>query len=58
MRYEVVENFGEWIVRRGGEEVARYDDQDKALNDVAERLREVGEGEPASLSVQYQTRAG
>ncbi|MBW8814185.1 MAG: hypothetical protein JF588_12235 [Caulobacterales bacterium] len=57
MRYEVVENYGEWIVRRGDEEVARFDDQEKALNAVADRLRDAQTGETASLSVRYQMRS-
>jgi hypothetical protein len=57
MRYEVVENYGEWIVRRCGEEVARFDDQEKALSEVAARLRDAETGETASLSVRYQMRS-
>jgi hypothetical protein len=56
MRYEVVEDTGEWIVRREGSELARYGDQGSALNDVAERLRGADGSEPASLSVRYQSR--
>jgi hypothetical protein len=56
MRYEVVEDTGEWIVRSDGCELARYADQDTALNDVAERLREADASAPASLSVRYQSR--
>ncbi len=57
MRFEVVEESGEWIVRRGGEELARFEDQEKALADVAARLREAEAGETASLSVRYQARS-
>ena len=35
MRYEVIEDAGEWIVRREGRELARFGDQDAALHDVA-----------------------
>jgi hypothetical protein len=56
MRYEVVENYGEWIVRRGGQEVARFDNQEKALNEVAARLREADATQTAALSVRYQMR--
>ncbi|HZZ35880.1 MAG TPA: hypothetical protein VFE03_09155 [Caulobacteraceae bacterium] len=57
MRYEVVEDTGEWIVRSDGCELARYRDQDTALNDVAQRLRDADASEPASLSVRYQSRS-
>ena len=57
MKFEVVENAGEWIVRREGEELARFVEQDLALSHVAERLREadVTDG-GASVSVRYQSR--
>jgi len=58
MRYEVVEDAGEWIVRREGSELARYADQDAALHDVAGRMRDADTSTPASLSVRYQSRAG
>ena len=56
MRYEVVEDTGEWIVRSDGCELARYADQDAALHDVADRLREADSTTPASFSVRYQSR--
>jgi hypothetical protein len=56
MRYEVVEDAGEWIVRSEGRELARYADQDTALHDVADRLRGSDGSRPASLSVRYQQR--
>lgn len=56
MKFEVVESAGEWIVRREGQEVARFAAQDEALNDVAARLREADASQPASLSMRYQRR--
>jgi len=59
MRYEVVEERDEWIVRREGCELARFRDQEKALNDVAKRLRAAADAssdEPARLSVRYERR--
>jgi len=57
MRFEVVESSGEWIVQREGVELARYGEQDAALNDIAERLRDAGaDGGSVSLSVRYQSR--
>jgi hypothetical protein len=57
MRYEVVENEGQWIVRHGGVEVARYGDQNPALDDVARRLRDGKvEGAAASLSMRFEAR--
>ena len=58
MRYEVVEDTGEWIVRSDGCELARYADQDAALHDVAGRMRDADTSTPASLSVRYQSKAG
>ena len=57
MRYEVVEETGEWIVRSEGSELARYADQDSALHDVAGRLRDADATTPASLSVRYRPKA-
>ncbi|MGZ3376883.1 MAG: hypothetical protein ACXU8S_09815 [Phenylobacterium sp.] len=60
MKFEVVEDDGDWIVRRDGVEVARFDDQELALADVAERLRGDRHAEPElrySLTMRYQTRA-
>ena len=57
MRYEVVEDTGEWIVRTNGRELARFGDQDAALHDVALRLRDADSSEPASISVRYQARS-
>lgn len=57
MRYEVVEDEGEWIVRSEGSELARFTDQDAALHDVASRMRDADHSTPASLSVRYQPKA-
>jgi len=57
MRYEVVEDTGEWIVRSEGAELARYSDQDAALHYVADRLRDADGSGPASVSVRYQARS-
>lgn len=57
MRYEVIEQGGAWIVRHAGEEVARFEQQVLALDEVARRLREVGGEGAASLSVRYQARS-
>jgi hypothetical protein len=57
MKYEVIESSGEWIVQHEGIELARFPEQSDALDDVAERLREVTPGEDAvSLRVRYQAR--
>jgi hypothetical protein len=57
MKFEVVENDEEWIVRRDGVDVARFRDQDQALSDIAQRLRDGGDGELSySLGVRYQFR--
>jgi hypothetical protein len=58
MRYEVVEDAGEWIVRSEGRELGRFADQDAALHDVASRMRDADSSTPASLSVRYQSKAG
>lgn len=57
MKFEVVESTGEWIVRHRNVEVARFSQQDSALNEVSRRLREaeVGEG-GASLAVRFQPK--
>ena len=55
--YEVVEAAGEWIVRQGGLEVARYDAQATALQAVAERIRlEDARDRPVSFGMRFQTR--
>ncbi len=56
MRFEVVEHADEWIVRQRGCELGRFADQKKALNAVADRLREADASEPASLAMRYQPR--
>lgn len=55
--YEVVEAAGEWIVRQGGLEVARYDAQALALRAVAERIRlEGARDRTVSFAMRFQTR--
>jgi hypothetical protein len=56
MQYEVVEERGDWVVRREGAELARFSDQNTALADVSRRLREVEPDAPARLSVRYERR--
>jgi hypothetical protein len=59
MKYEVIENAGDWIVQHQGVEVARFPEQNQALNEVARRLGEGEVGEAgASFSVRYQARGG
>ena len=59
MKYEVIESSGDWIVQHLGVEVARFPEQNQALNEVSRRL---GEGEAdeagASFSVRYEARGG
>lgn len=57
MRFEVVESADAWIVSSEGCELGRYADQDTALHDVADRLRDADTSKPSSLSVRYQNRA-
>lgn len=57
MKLEVVQKAQEWIVRRSGEEVARYKAQDEALEDAAKRLRTAANDKGASLAVRYERRA-
>jgi hypothetical protein len=57
MKFEVVEDGGEWIVRRDGVELARFIDQLEALADIGERLRETQESDESySLAMRYQAR--
>jgi hypothetical protein len=57
MKFEVVEDSGAWAVCLEGQELARFDDQETALADVATRLRESAETERSySLAVRYQSR--
>lgn len=59
MRFEVIEQAGTWIVQQQGEEIARFDRQVLALDEVARRLRDAHVGDAgAALSVRYQPRAG
>lgn len=56
--YEVVEAAGEWIVRKAGLEVARYDVQAAALQAVAQRMRQESGGDAAvAFAMRFQARA-
>jgi hypothetical protein len=58
MKFEVVENAGEWIVRRDGVEIARFGDQLEALAEVGDWLRAANEVEGSySLAMRYAARA-
>ena len=57
MRYEVVEEEDGWTVRCEDAELARFGDQERALSDVAERLRDADASIPASLCVRYKNPA-
>lgn len=58
MKFEVVEDMGQWIVRRDGAELARYAEQFEALADVAERLRAADRIDGSySLAMRYRPRA-
>jgi len=57
MKYEVIQAADEWIVQSEGVELARFAEQDLALEHVAAQLRDVEAGSDAvSLSVRYQAR--
>lgn len=56
MRFEVVEQADEWIVRSEGCELGRFADQETALHEVADRLRDADTSAPAGLSVRYLSR--
>ena len=58
MKFEAIEDLGEWIVRRDGVELARFGEQLAALADIAERLRDTGEPQidSCSLAMRYQAR--
>jgi hypothetical protein len=57
MRFEVVEDADEWIVRSEGCELGRFADQETALHDVADRLRDADASAPAALSMRYLSRS-
>ena len=57
MKFEVIESNGEWIVRRDGVEISRFDEQLDALADIAERLNDAIEADVSySLAMRYQAR--
>jgi hypothetical protein len=56
--YEVVEASGQWIVRRAGLEVERFEVQSAALQAVAERMRQETAGDAAAaFAMRFQSRA-
>jgi hypothetical protein len=57
MKLEVVQVANEWIVRKSGEEVARFSDQDEALEHAAMALRDAANDKGATLAVRYERRA-
>jgi hypothetical protein len=58
MKFEVIESSSEWIVRRDGVELARFEDQLDALADITERLRDIDEEAASySLAMRYAARA-
>jgi len=57
MRYEVIEQAGDWIVQQDGQEIARFAEQAQALNDVSRRLGQAQVGEAgASLMMRFEPR--
>jgi len=57
--YEVVEAAGQWIVRKAGLEVARYDAQAAALRAVAQHLRQESGGDDAvAFAMRFQPPGG
>jgi len=57
MKYEVIESDEAWVVQSDGVELARFEHQSAALDDVALRLRDAAPGEQAvSLKVRYRAR--
>ena len=59
MKFEVIEDVGDWIVRRDGVELGRFSEQEEAFADVAARLAtEEPHAELSySLGVRYLHRA-
>lgn len=56
MKFEVAEQDGAWVVRRNGAELARFADQQSAMNDVSERLGGLSAENSVSLKMRYQAR--
>ena len=56
MRYELIEDKVGWIVRCEGQDLARFDAQSMALDDIARRLKAADTSVPSSVAVRYQTR--
>lgn len=51
-----MENSGEWVVSRDGQELARFAGQDEALHDVAARLRGADATQATTLCMRYERR--
>ncbi|MBS0332505.1 MAG: hypothetical protein JSS35_07045 [Proteobacteria bacterium] len=57
MKLEVVEDRDAWIVRQDGQDLARHRDQDAALADAAQRLRDCPQdGKGHAFGVRYLER--
>jgi hypothetical protein len=54
--YEIVENAGVWVVFQGGFEVARFDEEDAAMQAVSESMREQPNDEPVAFSIRFSAR--
>jgi len=57
LRFEVHEVGGEWVVRDGQQELARFPEQLLALQDVARRFGRTDRDGAASLRLNYAQRA-
>lgn len=57
MRFEIHEVGGDWVVRDGQQELARFSEQHLALRDVALRFGETDRDSAASLRLSYTRRA-
>lgn len=54
MRFELQQVGAEWVVARDGVELARFETQQLALDDVAARLQAEGDpGAPNGLSLNF-----
>lgn len=56
MQYAVVEQSGEWVVRHGGAEVARFHCQTAALEEVTRLITLAGGTGAASLALSFQAK--
>lgn len=53
MRYDIIETAGAWIIKCDGIELAAYDNEQAALEDISLRL-EQGRPTPAALSLHFE----